>query len=357
MEPIPPAAAPGDTAVTSPSSTSPPSEATSAASGNDDSSLAGHGKEENGGYEKEMAVSRSSKLPGEDGSKERSDSAVNAAPSKPLEGNGSAVCDTSGSIVRGSEGAKKVRISAQEEDNQEKTSNDSLSVVASRGRQKNNNSPLSWAGTMTGVGGNGGRFMQRDIDAAKLMIRARRLDFAAREWVGVRGLLLRRATTAAAESKKLAKSEVNGGGSKELVQTGRALFGEDRAGVGGAAKMESVSGGGIGADGCSKILVLQPTVSYKRGGKVDRGDVGLAPMVELESALEALAIKGDIVQEKPGEDMDGLGVGWGGWDSGANEQVTLTFIDNCFINIFESWKANNRYFLPVTFYARDSLDR
>lgn len=366
--------------MTSPSCTSPPSEATSA-SRNNESAPAGHGKGENGGCEGEGALRQSSKSPGAKDSKDidGSDGAVTTgAPSESVEGNGTAVgssCDSSGStgvIGSGSEGAKKVNIPGREDANQrcpperpEKPRNDSMSatsVVASRGRQKNSSSPLLWAGAVTGAGGNGARFMQRDIDAAKLMIRARRLDLAAREWVGVRGLLLRRATAAAAgKCKKMAESEANGGDSKELMQTGTALLGggEDRAGERGVAKTESVSGSsGIGAEvavGCSKILVLQPTVSYKGGGKGDSGEVGLAPVAELESVLEALAKKGDLVKEKPGEERDFLGdsgVGWGGWESGVNEQVTEKEIEPwstvvpSFINIIEPWKANK----SVIFY-------
>lgn len=42
------------------------------------------------------------------------------------------------------------------------------------------------------------KHIQRDVESAKLMLRARKLDLAAREWAGLRGLLLRRATRRAA---------------------------------------------------------------------------------------------------------------------------------------------------------------
>lgn len=57
----------------------------------------------------------------------------------------------------------------------------------------------------SGVGGEaaaGGVIQPSDMDSARLVIRARKLDLAAREWVAVRGLLLKRATSRAAQARK-----------------------------------------------------------------------------------------------------------------------------------------------------------
>lgn len=63
---------------------------------------------------------------------------------------------------------------------------------------------------------------QRDLDSAKLIVRARKLDLAAREWVGLRGLLLSRATSRAAAGASAAASAAVGeglGGKGESVAT------------------------------------------------------------------------------------------------------------------------------------------
>lgn len=67
------------------------------------------------------------------------------------------------------------------------------------------------------------KHIQRDVESAKLIVRARKLDLAAREWVGLRGLLLRRATaraTAAASSPAASTDERLGSGGGDTASVG-----------------------------------------------------------------------------------------------------------------------------------------
>lgn len=169
------------------------------------------------------------------------------------------------------------------------------------------------------------RFIPRDLDAARLMVRARKLDLAAREWVGVRCLLLRRATAAA-------------GGS-----------GVDR---GPSNSPEGITTtGGIAAPPASRsTLVLRPTAIEaarpspsssssssppikKSGGggaavaKV-AADEKAATAVEIDDALQQASPENlGLVVESPKEASAAawaseVGVGWGGWDSGGGEKVS-----------------------------------
>lgn len=182
------------------------------------------------------------------------------------------------------------------------------------------------------------------MEAARLMIQARKLDLAAREWIGVRCLLLRRATTAcgAAEAEVGAAGGEGGGACTETahqngklatVASGGGLVGGAVGGGGGGGERaggEVEEGGGRGgvaeggrggvaggvqalSAGCS-TLVLRPTTSAK--GEAD------CVLTELDGVLEA-SLKGELVMETPEEaaDVDNVGVGWGGWGSGGNQRV------------------------------------
>ena len=361
-----------DTAVVvvSPSSTSPPSEATSA-SGSDDPATSGGGATGTGSRkqaseglgEGDVARPPSKSSKGADGSKTAR--VTLALPSEPNEqkrpgaggGSSSGVVAGDKDIGDGTgEDAQKTRSEALPggKDSTDSTCVDergkigvteataAASAAAALKGRKNNASPVA----EIGAGAVGARFMQRDVEAAELMIRARRLDLAAREWVGVRGLLLRRATAAAAGGSRrtVANSDLNvnegsrvgGCGGQDIEETGTTLSGSVSVTVGGGldrsnggAKNDSESGiGPVISARCTKTLVLRPSMMASKGEEGD-GE-GLAPVAELESVLEVLAEKGHIVRETPAEEGDGdSGVGWGGWDSGANEKVTRHHLSFC----------------------------
>lgn len=146
-------------------------------------------------------------------------------------------------------------------------------------------------------GAGGGRFIQRDMEAARLMLRARKLDLAAREWVGVRGLLLRRATA-------------KGRGGKPGVAAHGAGGGDD-----GSPGRRKVS------EHCA-TLVLRPTVGSER----DSGGGKVLPVLEgLEGFVERVSSEGGgVVVETPEEavGLGDVGVGWGGWNAGGTEKVS-----------------------------------
>lgn len=74
----------------------------------------------------------------------------------------------------------------------------------------NAGAPLALVPSAAGEGGTVGRLIKRDMESAQLVLRARKLDLAAREWVAVRGLLLRRATARAARARKRQAAKENG---------------------------------------------------------------------------------------------------------------------------------------------------
>lgn len=178
------------------------------------------------------------------------------------------------------------------------------------------------------------------------MIRARKLDLAAREWIGVRCLLLRRATSAArgaADAAVGADGGKDGGSGGACMKTsllhGTAVVngireggvrqgvimegGVGRAGVGkageeGLALAEDVRGSSAG---CS-TLVLRPTTTAK-GKEVGHDSTAFAATeLELDGVLDS-SRSGGLVLESPEEtaDLDNVGMGWGGWGSVGNQKV------------------------------------
>ncbi|CAM9299122.1 unnamed protein product, partial [Hapterophycus canaliculatus] len=172
-----------------------------------------------------------------------------------------------------------------------------------------------------GGGGGGGvvRFIQRDLDAAELMIRARKLDLAAREWVGVRCLLLKRATASAAAAAAAAAAD------DDDVKKSRATRTLVLRPM-GATAAAAAAAAAVAASSPSEASAAPPgeEKSGRTSGATEAAAAAAAKAhpSELDSVLEALPGDAGLVVENPeeadavpGSSAGYVGVGWGGWDS------------------------------------------
>lgn len=228
-------------------------------------------------------------------------------------------------------------------------------------------------------GSGGGRFIQRDVEAARLMICARKLDLAAREWVGVRCLLLRRATCASAPRKATPLGVGAGRGNgvcgssvknDELVSENGSLTredGRDNSAVGPAngRSGDVVSGQAAAVDGKGAMighstLVLQAALpsSERKSGL---GEQNSAVETELDRALQALSSEGTELTLESAGDVTDIGIGgvaWGGWDCEGKEKVGYVSLSSTRSCLHPFWIANGPFFHPnmVPFLlARDFL--
>ncbi|CAM9870389.1 unnamed protein product, partial [Ectocarpus sp. 13 AM-2016] len=176
--------------------------------------------------------------------------------------------------------------------------------------------------------GGGVRFIQRDLEAAQLMVRARKLDLAAREWVGLRCLLLRRATAAAAAAAPVPPSLR--GGSTLVLRPAAAPC--EASNDGGGADSTAA-----GDDESNNNKAGKPKSTAKSNNNHSASSFTKAATAvrrswskELDAALQASPEDAGLVVESPQEAVPpggGCGeearVGWGGWGSGGGEKRYL----------------------------------
>ncbi|CAN0186100.1 unnamed protein product [Ectocarpus sp. 8 AP-2014] len=182
--------------------------------------------------------------------------------------------------------------------------------------------------------GGGVRFIQRDLEAAQLMVRARKLDLAAREWVGLRCLLLRRATAAAAAAAPVPPS-LRGGST--LVLRPAAVVREASKDGGGADNAADNDGE---TNNNNNNKTGKPKSAAKSNNNNNNNNASSFPKAaaavrrswskELDAALQASPEDAGLVVESPQEAVPPGGgcveearVGWGGWGSGGDEKRYL----------------------------------
>ncbi|CAN0024546.1 unnamed protein product, partial [Scytosiphon promiscuus] len=165
------------------------------------------------------------------------------------------------------------------------------------------------SGGGAGAGGGVVRFIQRDLDAAELMIRARKLDLAAREWVGVRCLLLKRATASAAAAAAAAGDDDDGGGADSARGDGSKTSSPSTA----APACSKAPAHPAAPPSCKARDLTTRTLPSELDSVLaaSSGDAGL--VVENPEEAAAAAV--------PGSGAGRVGMGWGGWDSSAGGDV------------------------------------
>ncbi|CAN0536644.1 unnamed protein product, partial [Ectocarpus sp. 12 AP-2014] len=176
--------------------------------------------------------------------------------------------------------------------------------------------------------GGGVRFIQRDLEAAQLMVRARKLDLAAREWVGLRCLLLRRATAAAAAAAPVPPS-LRGGSTLVLRPAAAPCEASNDGGGTGSAAADDDENNNNKA-GKPKSTAKSNNNNSASSFPKAAAAVRRSWSKELDAALQASPEDAGLVAESPQEAVPlggGCGeearVGWGGWGSGGDEKRYL----------------------------------